>query len=426
MISIEAKQEYKTMSLGLNRIKNFLFDHKINYEALKYIHIAGTNGKGSTAKVISEILISSGYKVGLYTSPHLIKINERIQINSLPISDRSLKFLDKKYSNISKRYNLTYFEYVTALAFIYFVKNKVDIVVLETGLGGRLDATNIVNPIVSIITSVDFDHTEILGKTLKQIAFEKAGIIKKNVPVICGNITNIALTEIKKVANKNKSQLYCFGKDFFATQTKYDWKNLIQQIKYCGLKNKIKLDFNLLGLAQVYNLAVALCACEIVSKTLNKINFNKIKNVLKNIKWQARFDVRKLIINNKKCSFIIDGAHNMQAIKNFLDLYKKSPFYKKKTNLIFLMMQEKEYKKIIKEVSKFFSNIKLLKINNDRAIDINILKKEFSNYINVKNISIYDNIEQLFSSIKNNDVYICLGSFYLAGTILKYIEDKNG
>ena len=116
----------------------------------------------------------------------------------------------------------------------------------------------------------------------------------------------------------------------------------------------------------------------------------------------------------------------MQAIENFLDLYKKSPFYKKKTNLIFLMMQEKEYKKIIKEVSKFFSNIKLLKINNDRAIDINILKKEFSNYINVKNISVYDNIKQLFSYIKNNDVYICLGSFYLAGTILKYIEDKNG
>lgn len=424
MISIETGQEYKTMVLGLDRIKKFLFDQKVNYESLKYVHITGTNGKGSTAKVISEILIGSGYKTGLYTSPHLIKINERIQVNGLPVSDKDLKILDKKYGNISKKYNLTYFEYITALSFIYFVKNKVDVVVLETGLGGRFDATNIVMPLVSIITSIDFDHTEILGKTLKKIAFEKAGIIKKNIPIVCGNIKDIALREIKKVANQNNSQLYCFGKDFVAKHIEYNWKNFTQKINYCGLDKNIKVDFSLLGLAQVYNLAVILCVCEILSKTLNKIDFGNIKNVLKNIKWQARFDVRKLTINNKKCSFIIDGAHNIQAIENFLNLYKKSPFYKKKTNLVFTMMQEKNYKKIIKEVSKDFSNVKLIKIDNSRAIDLNILKKEFSKYISMKNISVCDNTEQLFSSIKNNDIYMCLGSFYLAGTILKYIEGE--
>ena len=174
MISVESGKEYKTMVLGLDRIKKFLFDIGIEYNRIKYIHIAGTNGKGSTAKTISEILISSRYKTGLYTSPHLIKINERIQINSLPITDKQLKSLDKKYSGISKKYKLTYFEYITALAFIYFVRNKVDVAVLETGLGGRLDATNIVTPLVSVITSIDFDHTEILGNTLKKIAFEKA------------------------------------------------------------------------------------------------------------------------------------------------------------------------------------------------------------------------------------------------------------
>ena len=425
MVFVEAGKEYKTMILRLDRIKNFLFDQKVNYESLKYIHIAGTNGKGSTAKVISEILINSGYKVGLYTSPHLIKINERIQINSLPVSDRSLNLLDKKYSNISKKYNLTFFEYITALAFIYFVRKKADVVVLETGLGGRLDATNIVTPIISVITSIDFDHTEILGKTLKQIAFEKAGIIKRNVPIVCGNIKDFALKEIKKVANKNNSQLYCFGKDFIAKHIKYDWKNLTQQIKYYGLKRELKIDFKLLGLAQVYNFAVILCVCEILSETLNKINFDNIKNVLKNIKWPARFDVRKLTINNKKYSFIIDGAHNMQAIENFLDLYKNSPFNKKKTNLIFTMMQEKNYKRIIKEVSKIYSDIKLVNIDNNRALDLKILKKEFSGHKSIKNIAVYDNVEQIFSSIRDNDIYICLGSFYLAGKILKYIEDKN-
>ena len=119
MISVEAGKEYKSMLLGLDRIKKFLADQNIEYNKLKYIHIAGTNGKGSTAKTISDILISSGYKTGLYTSPHLIKINERIQINSLPITDRQLSALDKKYSHISKKYKLTYFEYITAVAFVY-------------------------------------------------------------------------------------------------------------------------------------------------------------------------------------------------------------------------------------------------------------------------------------------------------------------
>ncbi|MCR4663112.1 MAG: hypothetical protein K5622_04410 [Endomicrobiaceae bacterium] len=424
MISIESGKEYKTMLLGLDRIKNFLSAINISYDKLKYIHIAGTNGKGSTAKTISEILIKSGYKTGLYTSPHLIKINERIQINSLPVSDKKLKFLDKKYSVISKKYELTYFEYITALAFIYFVDNKVDIAVLETGLGGRFDATNIVTPLISVITSIDFDHTEVLGNTIKKIAFEKAGIIKDNVPVVCGNIKSSALTEIKKVAKKKKSPLYCFNKDFFAESISYNWKQLTQKIKYCGLNKNLIINFSLLGKSQVYNLATVLCICEILKKTLTKIKFSVIKTVCKNIKWPARFELKK--INGNNCSFIIDGAHNIQAIENFLSLYKESPFYKKETKLLFAVMQEKDFKTVIKKVAKNFSDISLLKVNNSRAVNIKVLKKEFSKYIDKKNIYTYDTEKQFFANIKNNDVYICLGSFYLAGTILNFVEETNG
>lgn len=426
MISVETGKEYKTMLLGLDRIKNFLSDQNIQYNKLKYIHIAGTNGKGSTAKTISEILINSGYKTGLYTSPHLIEINERIQINSVPVSSKQLEILDKKYSNISKKYQLTYFEYITALSFIYFVKNKVDIVVLETGLGGRLDATNIVTPLISIITSISFDHTEILGSTLKQIAFEKAGIIKKNVPLVCGNIQNTALTEIKKIAKKNNSPMFCFGKDFTAKYIKYDWKQLTQQIEYSGLQKKLNINFSLLGLSQVYNLATVLCACEILSKQLKKLKFEIINKVCKNTHYPARFDIKKLTIGNKRCFFIIDGAHNIQAIDNFLSLYKMSPFYKKETNLFFAIMQEKNYKRIIKKLAKNFSAISLLKVDNSRAVDINILKQEFLKYTNKNKISVYYDLKKFFNDIKNNDIYVCLGSFYLAGTILKFIEEKNG
>lgn len=425
MISIEAGKEYKTMLLGLDRIKKFLSYINIDYNKIKYIHIAGTNGKGSTAKTLSDILIKSGYKTGLYTSPHLIKINERIQIDSLPITDKQLNILDKKYANISKKYKLTYFEYITALAFIYFVKNNVDIVVLETGLGGRFDATNIVTPLVSVITSVDFDHTEVLGNTIKKIAFEKAGIIKENIPVICGNIQIPAINEIKKIAKKKNARIYCFNKDFSAKNISYNWKSLTQKIKYCGLNKNLTLDYSLLGNSQVYNLATVLCICEILRKILTKIKFNVIKKVCKNIKWAARFDFRKAKINGKKCSFIIDGAHNIQAIKNFLDLYKKSPFNTIKTNLLFAVMQEKDFKTVIKKIAKNFSNVSLLKVNNSRAVNINILRKEFSKYINIRNIYSYDTEKQFFDNIKNNDVYICLGSFYLAGTILNFIEETN-
>ncbi|MCR4663200.1 MAG: hypothetical protein K5622_04855 [Endomicrobiaceae bacterium] len=426
MISVESGKEYKTMLLGLDRITKFLFDLNIDYNKLKYIHIAGTNGKGSTAKTLSDILISSGYKTGLYTSPHLVKINERIQINSLPVTDRQLNCLDKKYADISKKYKLTYFEYITALAFIYFVKNKVDIVVLETGLGGRFDATNIVTPLISVITSIDFDHTEILGNTIKKIAFEKAGIIKENVPVVCGNMQNVAVTEIKKIAKKKNAPIYCFNKDFSAKNISYNWKNLTQKIRYCGLNKSLTLDYSLLGNSQVYNLATVLSVCEILQQVLNKIKFKNIKKVCKKVNWVARFDFRKVKINGNKCSFIIDGAHNIQAIENFLTLYKKSPFYKKSTKLLFAVMQEKDFKTVIKTVAKNFSNVSLLKIDNSRAVDINILKKEFSKYIREKNIYLYNSEKDFFGNIKNNDVYICLGSFYLAGTILKFIEDTNG
>ena len=425
MISVESGKEYKTMVLGLDRIKKFLFDLGVEYNNLKYIHIAGTNGKGSVAKTLSEILISSGYKTGLYTSPHLIKINERIQINSLPITDKQLNYLDKKYYKVSKKYKLTYFEYITALAFIYFVKNKVDVVVLETGLGGRLDATNIVTPMISVITSIGFDHTEVLGNTLQKIAYEKAGIIKDCVPVVCGNIKSSALSVIKKVARQKSSKIYAFNKDFGAKYKSCNWKKLTQKINYSGINKNLTVEYSLLGNSQVYNLAMVLAVCEILKKDL-KISFTTIKKVCKNIKWPARFDFRKVKINGKKCSFIIDGAHNIQAINNFFELYKKSPFYKKTTKLLFAVMQEKDYKTVIKTVAKNFNNVSLLKVENSRAVDTVTLKKEFSKYVDKKNICTYGNVKQFFNNITNNDVYICLGSFYLAGTILKFIEETNG
>jgi dihydrofolate synthase/folylpolyglutamate synthase len=414
------------MKPGLERIEDFLSKSGVEYKKIKYIHIAGTNGKGSTAKILSECLMASGYKTGLYISPHILKINERIQIDSANISDKDLIKINRKYEKLAKKCKLTFFEHITALAFIYFTQQKVDIVVLETGLGGRFDATNVIMPILSIITSVGFDHTEILGSSLSKIAFEKAGIIKDNIPVVCGFIPKVALNKISDIANQKKSEVYLFGKDFLALNLVYNWQKFYQKIRYKGLNIKFDFNLSLLGNSQVYNSAMVLCACELLKQKCYNIKFGELKTIFSKIRWDARFDVRDIKVKGKKIKLLIDGAHNLQAVSNFLKLYKKSPFSKEKIKIIFAIMQEKDYKNIVKRVSKIVGEIYLININNERAVSNKILEKEFSKYIDHEKILKFESIKECFKKFKNNDVVVVVGSFYLAGLILKFIEDKNG
>ena len=419
-----ATNEYKNMVLGTERIEKFLLDLNIDFKRIKYIHIAGTNGKGSTAKMLAEILIASKYKTGLYTSPHIVDITERIQINSVPIKQKDLNKLDNKYKKLSKKYNLTFFEYITALAFIYFVKENVDIVVLETGLGGRFDATNIITPLVSIITTVSFDHTEILGKTLKQIAFEKAGIIKDRIPVVCGKMPNTAFNVIKKIAEQKHSSVYRFGVDFIATDNKnYNWHNLYQTVNYKSNKLNISVNLGLLGKSQIYNMAVVLYVCELLKYKGLKIRFLKISKILEKLKYIARFDVNNIKIKNKNLRLIIDGAHNKQAVSNFLNLYKKSPFYKKENSLLFAVMEEKNYSEIIKKFSVVFNSVFVADINDKRELKPDLIKKEFLKYSS--KVTVIKNFDKFFDNLKDKETLIISGSFYLAGYIIKYLKERK-
>ena len=416
--------EYKEMDLGLDRIKNFLSQAKVKYENIKYIHIAGTNGKGTTAKLLSDIFTSAGYKTGLYTSPHLVKINERIKVNSKDISDTDFKRIEKKYSYLLKKNKLTYFEYITAIAFIYFCEKKVDICILETGLGGRFDATNTVTPLVSVITTVALDHTEILGNTISKIAFEKAGIIKKDVPVVCGNMPKTALNKILKVAKEKNSKAYIFNKDFGCKHLKYNWQKFTQTVLYNGIKIKSELVYSLLGQSQVYNLATVLCVCEILNKTFKNIKLSLIKKVVKSVKFEARFDIRKFNFNGKQIKVIIDGAHNIQATDNFIQLYKQSPYGKNKCNLIFAIMQEKKYEDVVKKVSSIAKKVYLVTIDNERAVKEDILFDIFKKTIKEENI-VKCSIKNCFKYIKDGETIFCLGSFFLAGNIIKFIEENE-
>ena len=424
MIAFNNSNEYKQMDLSLDRIKNFLSEAKVEYNKLKYIHVAGTNGKGTTAKLLSDIFTSAGYKTGLYISPHLVKINERIKINSQDISDKDLKKIEKKYSRLLKKNELTYFEHITAIAFVYFCEQKADICILETGLGGRFDATNIITPLVSVITSVALDHTEILGNTISKITYEKAGIIKQNVPVVCGNMPKVALNKILKIAKKINSKVYSFGKDFNCKNLNYNWETFKQTVLYNGINLNCNFILSLLGQSQVYNSATVLCVCEILKKTYKNIKLSLIKKVFKTIKFDARFDIRKLKFNGKKFNLILDGAHNIQAIDNFIHLYKQSPYRKNKCNIIFAIMQEKKYEYVVKKISSIAKKVYLVKTSNNRAVDENILFKLFAKFIKKENI-MKCSIKDCFKNLKDNDTVFCVGSFFLAGNIIKFIEENK-
>ncbi len=423
MILSSKVNEYKQINLGLERIKRFLYQANIKYNKIKYIHVAGTNGKGTTAKLLSDIFISSGYKTGLYISPHLIKINERIKVDSKDISDNNLKRIEKKYSYLFRKNKLTYFEQITAIAFIYFCEQKVDICVLETGLGGRFDATNIVNPLVSIITTVALDHTEILGDTIPKIAFEKAGIIKQNVPVVCGNMPNAALNQILKVAKNKRTKTYIFNKDFYAKNLKYNWKKWTQTVAYNGIKLNSEFVLSLLGQSQVYNSAIVLCVFELLKKDFKNLKLSNIRKVFKTVKFEARFDIRNFNFNGKKINLIIDGAHNTQAIDNFLQLYKQSPLSNKKQDIIFAVMEEKNYKNIIEKIAQITNKVYLVNIDNKRAVKADVLFKYFAKYISKANI-IKCSIRNCFKKLNDGKTVLCIGSFFLAGNILKFIKEN--
>lgn len=402
------------MKPGLSRIKKFLDIFGNPQNKLNCVHLAGTNGKGSTAAFIDAVLRENGYKTALYTSPHLTDITERIKIDGKNIPKKFFNELSEKYIKYARQYKLSYFEYLTAIAFIYFAEQKVDIAVIETGLGGRFDATNVIEkPLVSVITSISLDHQEVLGGTIEKIAFEKAGIIKKGSFTICSKVPLKALKIIQSKAGKVCSKLCVLSKDFFvknATGNKFD---------YSGIEKDIKnIKISLAGKHQFNNAAAAICVTEFLAKYGYVFEDKKIKKALTSAVWNARFDTRTVKFNNKTFELIIDGAHNEEGINAFLDSLDS----KKKLTLIFAVMKEKDYKKIIKKIAPVANRIILAELKNTRAVPQSVLKTEFLKYTDENKIYCVSSVKEALSSIKNREKTAVIGSLYLAGEILKNIN----
>ena len=403
---------------GLERTYKLL-EHLGNPERdLKLIHIAGTNGKGSTTSMITEILMGEGYKVGMYTSPFIEEFEERIQINRNNIPKESLAILMDEIKVavdkvIEAGYNHpTEFEIITVLMLLYFKKENIDFGVIEVGLGGTLDSTNVIKP----ITSISFDHTNLLGNTLEKIAREKAGIIKRGIPTVIYPQQEEVLKVIKNKCFEMDSELY------IANNENLKFKNIVnldkpyQLLKY---NNEIDILLPLLGEHQIINLSVAMQAIEVLNnKNIIDISIANIVKSIKNVSWKGRLEV---LSNNPYV--VIDGAHNIQGIKTLSRNIKK---YFKYENLYLILgiLADKDVEEMIKIITPMAKKVYSVTPNSIRGELAESLKDEVSKFN--KNCKAFDKYEEAYLEALNDasekDLILASGSLYMIGDMRKIIR----
>ncbi|HXN07026.1 MAG TPA: folylpolyglutamate synthase/dihydrofolate synthase family protein [Nitrospiria bacterium] len=293
---------------GLARMEALLSSLGNPHLSLKFIHVGGTNGKGSTASMMASILREAGYRVGLYTSPHLVDFTERIRVNDAPVSRDDVVSLSREISENLKT-PPSFFEFSTAMAFLHFLRTRVDIAVIEVGLGGRWDSTNVIRPLLSVITNVDLDHQEYLGSTLREIGNEKAGIIKEMVPVLTAAVQPEVRSLIRKAAKAGKSSCFEYGTHFHGSSVlSTEEKNIFE---YRGISLNLQaLSVPLAGVHQVPNASLALASLELLRESGFNVQPDHMRSGLSNVRWPGRLE----LVQRDPLIFL-DGAHNPAGAK---------------------------------------------------------------------------------------------------------------
>ncbi|MBA4418789.1 MAG: bifunctional folylpolyglutamate synthase/dihydrofolate synthase [Syntrophus sp. (in: bacteria)] len=380
---------------------------------IKTVHIGGTNGKGSTASMLSSMLQEAGYKVGKYTSPHLLSFTERIVVNEAAIEEEEIVLLAEKIkANIEaideKRF-FTFFDFTSALAFEYFFRKEVDIAIIEVGLGGRLDSTNVIEPLVSIITNVDYDHMDYLGGAIQDIAREKAGIIKEMIPVITG-AEGLPMGIVDDIAKAKKSLVYALNRDFF-----YE-KEMDQRMSYRGIGMRLDDVFvSLRGDHQFANSAIALCAAEYLSSAGFPLEEESMRKGLSRTEWPGRLEIVR-----ERPTILIDGAHNPHGVRA-LSEYIKSHYKDKRKILVFGVMKDKDYEVMLKELLPLIDAVILTKPGIERGLLPQCLEKYREGAIVSETIE--GALREARRIAREEDLILITGSLYTIGEAKSIIED---
>jgi len=408
-IDWQCKLHSTNMDFNLSRIKEVAKRLNVHKTASKVFTVAGTNGKGSTVAILESVLLESGYNVGSYTSPHLIEFNERIKINKISADTEEICQAFEIIEENRKNTTLTFFEFSTLAAFIIFSKKNLDVIILEVGLGGRLDAVNIIDPDVSIITSIGYDHTAILGDDLELIAFEKSGIMRKNKPTIISyeNIHQSIIKNSKEIG----SNLEIINKNF-SYKIISDKKWLFSNIDGVEIESE---NPGIKGLLQINNAASVLQALHICDGI--ELNNEKAIKGIKDSSILGRFQ----IINSSPVT-VLDIAHNEQSIETLIKNLKEY-FPHSNYHAVFSVLKDKNVNQMLNLAKEFFKSWHISNSDNERALEVKELK--LNNFFILEETNTYDSIEEAYKgaleySKKENDVIVVFGSSYTVSPILNF------
>jgi dihydrofolate synthase/folylpolyglutamate synthase len=392
---------------GLERVEELLRLLGNPQDDFKSVHIAGTNGKGSVTEMVSSILREAGFRTGMYTSPHLDDFRERIEVDGVPIPREALNSLVERVRPLipkveRKASHPTFFEVTTAIAFKYFSQRKIDYAVVEVGLGGRLDATNVITPEVSVITNIGLEHTDILGKTIGAIAYEKGGIIKPGVPVVTAERKREALEVFERICSEKDAELILLDKNAVVSKEKCDLTGCEFDLR-TEVRGYNKLKVPLLGEHQIENAALSVLAAEQLG-----IEEKYIRSGLKKAKWPGRLEIMQT-----KPLLVMDSAHNppaMRILRNSLKLFKYE-----KLILVIGVMKDKAIDDILREIAPATDYIIINKPNLERAAEPEVIMKEAKKY--GKKVKIVEDVKASVRYAKSiacmNDMVLVTGSIYM-------------
>ena len=390
------------------------------------VHVAGTKGKGSTCAMIASVLQTAGYKVGLYTSPHLVDYTERIQIDRQPVPhERLVELVERLKPEVAKIEKLTTFELTTAAAFLFFAEEKVDISVIEVGLGGRLDATNIVDPLVSVITSLSMDHMNVLGDTLEKIAAEKGGIIKPGRPVVAAHQKPEAAAVLKEIAKERRAPILFTDDCYTASLTGHSLAGqeftIRSAAKNNGSSRASHFSLPLLGAHQVQNALTAYAALEVLHKTGIKISHANIKRGFADVSWPGRFE----ILQNDPL-VVIDSAHNLDSAEKLAQTIRDY-LPGRAVGLVFGASEDKDVTGMLGALSPVIESIMVTQSVHPRsydAVQLGEAAQKFGLPVAV-DPQLESALDQAYASLKPDGVLVITGSIFIAAGARQYWFEKK-